>query len=128
MADITDKEGKNIKISSKDANFKEALRKPTVMVDDKIKAEKGDFSVVHVFDGKNVDEFYEIKLQETPYPVTYRRSIKQLSEQYRTDPHLGGVLLRKDGSNVFNFVPKDSSKDKVAKSIEEVAEKDKKVI
>lgn len=109
--EIKDKEGKNLKVNNRDSKFREALR-GNVKSGDVVKSESGDLEVVAVFSGSNVDEFYEVQLQSEPYPVLYRRSVKQLSEQFETDPKLGGVLLRKVNSNVFVFVPFDSSKDK----------------
>jgi len=117
MTVITAIKGDKLVASSKDTAFKKAVRSPTAVVGDIVDTKTRELEVVAKFDGADINEFYEAKLQETPYPVTYRRSVKQLSKQFGTDPSLGGVLMRKKGSNVFVFVPNDISKDKVVKAV-----------
>ena len=113
MTDIIAIENKKLIVSSKDSVFKETLRDSKVKVGDVVKADSGDLDIVAKFDGKDINEFYEVRLQSEPYPVMYRKSVKQLSAQFGTDPSLGGVLMRKKGTNVFHFVPNDVSKDKI---------------
>jgi len=105
-------DGEKFNVTLTDEDFKSALRTGNVVVGDVVEAKDGDLLVVKVFDGNDINEFYEEQLQVTPYPVTYRKSVKQLSAQFGTDPSLGGVLMKKEQtatrkSNVFVFVPFD---------------------
>ena len=110
MANIKAEDGKKLRISNRSAPFRTALR-GNVQVGDIVEGETGDLTVVALFDGKDLEAFYEEKLSETP-SITYRKNIVQLSAQFGTDPKKGGALLKKNGSNAFVFVPFDASKDK----------------
>jgi len=96
--------------SEDNKNLKKVMsqNKDKIKVGDLFDTVDGLIPVVHKFLGDDPDDVYEEVLSEDP-PVMFRRTLAQLAESNGVNPDLGGVLLKKQNSNCFVFVPFSSN-------------------
>lgn len=76
----------------------------SIKVGDLFDTVDGLIPVVHKFLGDNPNNFYEEVLSIDP-PITFRRTLRDLSTEHGVESGLGGVLLKKPNSTCFIFMP-----------------------